>query len=423
MRSAPILLLAQRSLYHRRGTVLLTLLSIAISVALLLSVERIRNEARASLANTISGTDLIVGARSGTINLLLYSVFRMGEPVSNMSWESYEEIANRDEVAWTVPISLGDSHRGFRVVGTTPGYFEHYRFAQTRELEFAAGRPFADVYDTVLGAEVAEQLGYGTGAEIVIAHGLGATSFAQHDDKPFTVSGVLRRTGTPVDNTVHVLLEGIEAIHVGWESGVRTGRGLSATVADSHARDLTPEAITAVLVGLNSRLSTFSLQREINEYPQEALTAIIPGVALQQLWSLLGLFEIALWAISAVVVAAGLVGMLIAILTTLNERRREMAILRSIGARPLHVFALLVCEAGMLAATGSVAGLALVYGALWFATPVLEDQFGIFIGVGYPTIYELAILCAVVCAALLMAMLPAWQAYRNTLADGMTIRV
>ena len=421
MRKAPIFLLAGRSLYHRRGTVLLTLLSIAISVSLLLSVERIRNEARASLANTISGTDLIVGARSGTINLLLYSVFRMGEPTNNMSWESYEEIANRDEVEWTVPLSLGDSHRGFRVLGTTPAYFEHYRFAQTRSLEFAEGAPFAGVYDTVIGAEVAEQLGYAAGDEVVISHGLGAAGFVQHDENPFVVSGVLRRTGTPVDNTVHVLLEGIEAIHIGWENGVQISPGVSA--ADTESHDLSPEAITAAMIGLKSRLSTFTLQRDINEYDEEALTAIIPGVALQQLWGLLGLFELALLTISGVVIAAGLVGMLIAILTTLNERRREMAILRSIGARPWHVFALLVSEAGMLAAAGALAGLVFVYGALWFARPVLEEQFGIFINVGYPTVYEFAIIGAVVSAALLMAMIPAWRAYRNTLTDGMTIRI
>lgn len=423
MLNVPVLRLARRSLYHRQGTVLLTLLSIAISVALLLSVERIRNEARASFASTISGTDLIVGARSGTINLLLYSVFRMGEPINNMSWESYEAIANREEVSWTVPISLGDSHRGFRVVGTTHAYFEHYRFAQTRSLEFASGRPFADVFDAVLGAEVAEQLGYATGDEIVVAHGLGTTSFAQHDDKPFVVSGVLRRTGTPVDKTVHVSLEGIEAIHIGWESGTRLPGASSVTAGEVRALDLEPEAITAMLVGLESRLSTFQLQREINEYSEEALTAIIPGVALQQLWGLLGVFEIVLLIISAVVVLAGLIGMLIAILTTLNERRREMAILRSIGARPWHVFALLVSEAGLLAMAGALFGLALVYGALGIARPLLEDRFGIFIGIGPPGFFEFVILAVIVCAALIMGMFPAWRAYRNTLTDGMTIRV
>lgn len=421
--ASPVLTLAGRSLWNRRGTVLLAVLSIAISVALLVGVERIRAEARAGFANTISGTDLIVGARSGAINLLLYSVFRIGDPTNNLSWQSYQEIANRKEVAWAVPISLGDSHRGFRVVGTTPAFFERYRFAQSRSLELADGQPIHDLFDAVLGAEVAEALGYSVGDEIVIAHGLGSTSFAKHDDKPFVVSGILRRSGTPVDRSVHVSLEAIEAIHVGWESGTRLPGSRVPSADFLRAHELTPKAVTAVLVGLRSRLSTFQLQREINEYPREALMAIIPGVVLQQLWGLLGVFETALRAIGAVVVLAGLFGMLIAILTTLNERRREMAILRAIGARPWQVFALFVSEAGMIAALGAGLGVCFVYLALAIAKPLLEARFGVFIGIGAPSPYELAILGVVVGAALSIGMLPAWRAYRNSLADGMTIRV
>ncbi len=159
----PILTLALKSLLNRRFTALLTLLSIALSVALLLGVERVRSETRASFSSTISGTDLIVGARSGPVQLLLYSVFRIGNATNNISWQSYQDIAAHPKVAWTVPISLGDSHRGFRVLGTTPGYFDHYRYARDRRLEFAAGARFDDLFDAVLGAEVADALGYRTG--------------------------------------------------------------------------------------------------------------------------------------------------------------------------------------------------------------------------------------------------------------------
>ena len=236
--------LASRSLYNRRGTAFLTVASIAISVALLLGVEKIRTEARSSFASTISATDLIVGARSGDINLLLYSVFRIGNATNNISWESYEDITSRPEVAWAIPISLGDSHRGFRVMGTTRDYFEHYRFARDRRLEMADGKPFAAVFDTVLGANVAEELGYRVGDPIVVAHGAGATSFMEHDDKPFKVVGILARTGTPVDRTVHVSLEGIEAIHVDWQQGARMpGASVSAEAVlnmDLQQRPLPP---------------------------------------------------------------------------------------------------------------------------------------------------------------------------------------
>jgi putative ABC transport system permease protein len=414
--------LAGRSLYNRRSTALLTIASIAISVALLLGVEKIRGEARLSFASTISGTDLIVGSPSGDINLLLYSVFRIGSASNNIRWDSYQDIADRPEVAWSIPISLGDAHRGFRVMGTSGDYFTQYRFARTRALSFAAGRPFQGVFDTVLGADVAAELGYGLNEEIVIAHGTGATSFMEHDDKPFTVVGILEKTGTPVDRTVHVSLAGIEAMHVDWQHGARApGPGVSAE--EVLSMELAPDELTAFLLGLKSRIATFAVQRAINEYEREPLLAIIPGVALQQLWELVSVVEIALFTVSICVVAAGLIGMLTAILTSLNERRREMAILRAIGARPWHVLLLIVSEAGLLAASGVLLGVGLVYALSAFAAPWLEQRFGIFISLQGPGGFELLLASVVVGAALLIGLWPAWKAYRNALADGLTIRL
>jgi putative ABC transport system permease protein len=418
----PILTLAWRSLVNRRLTAALTVTSIALSVVLLIGVERLRHEARASFANTISGTDLIVGARSGPVQLLLYSVFRIGNPTNNISWESYQDIAAEPSVDWTVPLSLGDSHRGYRVLGTTTDYFRHYRFARDRELAFAEGRPFDDLYDAVLGAEVAADLGYVLGDSIVIAHGAGDVSFARHDDKPFSVVGILERTGTPLDRTVHVSLEAIEAIHIDWRSGAPIP-GLSVSAEEARARDLTPKEITAVLVGLKSRIATFQMQRFVNDYPEEPLSAILPGVALSQLWGLIGIAENALLVVSAFVVVVGLFGMLTALLTSLNERRREMAILRSVGARPGHVFTLIMGEAGVLTFLGIVLGVVVLYALLVLAQPLVESRFGIFIAIGGPSGYEMALLGAVMLAGFLVGSIPSYRAYRLSLADGLSLRL
>lgn len=418
----PILSLAWKSLLNRRGTALLTLIAITLSVTLLIGVERLRNEARASFANTISGTDLIVGARSGAVQLLLYSVFRIGNPTNNLSWESYQDIAAHPRVAWTAPLSLGDSHRGYRVLGTTPAYFEHYRYAGDRHLALAAGTRSSDLYDAVLGAEVAEALGYGLGNSIVIAHGAADVRFARHQDKPFQVVGILARTGTPVDRAVHVSLEAIEAIHAGWEGGAPVP-GLSLSAEQARALDLTPEAITAVLVGLKSRIATFQVQRFVNDYPAEPLTAILPGVALSELWGLISIAENALLVVSAFVVVVGLFGMLTAILTSLNERRREMAVLRSVGARPGHVFALIMGEAGFQTLLGAALGVALLYGLLLAAQPLVEARLGLFIAVGAPSGRELALLAAVILAGFLVGSIPGWRAYRLSLADGLSLRL
>lgn len=417
-----IFLLAWKSLVNRRVTALLTVISIALSVALLVGVERLRTEARASFANTLSGTDLIVGARSGPVQLLLYTVFRIGDATNNISWKSYQDIAANPKVNWTVPISLGDSHRGFRVLGTTPAYFEHYRYARDRQLAIAEGKQFSDLYDAVLGAEVADKLGYQVGDSIVVAHGASDVSFARHDDKPFKVVGILARTGTPVDRTVHVSLEAIEAIHVDWQGGAPVP-GLSISAEQTRRMNLTPKAITGALVGLKSKIATFQVQRFINDYPEEPLSAILPGVALTQLWELIGIAENALLIVSAFVVVVGLFGMLTALLTSLNERRREMAILRSVGARPGHVFALIMGEAGFLTLLGTVLGMALLYLLLLVGQPIIESRFGIFIQVGGLSSYELILLGAVVAAGFLVGSIPSYRAYRLSLADGLSVRV
>ncbi len=418
----PVFSLAWRSLVNRRFTAALTVLSIALSVALLIGVERLRTEARASFANTLSGTDLIVGARSGPVQLLLYSVFRIGDATNNFSWESYQAVAAHPRVAWTVPISLGDSHRGYRVMGTTPAYFEHYRYARDQQLLLEEGAVFDDLYDAVLGAEVAEALGYRLGDAIVIAHGASDVSFARHDDKPFRVAGILARTGTPVDRTVHVSLEAIEAIHVDWQGGAPLP-GLSISAEQARAMDLTPKAISAALVGLKSKVATFQVQRYVNEYPQEPLSAVLPGVALTQLWNLIGIAENALLVVSAFVVVVGLSGMLTALLTSLNERRREMAILRSVGARPGQVFGLVMGEAGLLTLLGVVAGLVLLYLMLLIGQPVIEGRFGIHIALGGLASREWLMLGGIVLAGCLVGAIPAYRAYRLSLADGLAPRV
>jgi putative ABC transport system permease protein len=415
-------ILAIKSFRNRKFTTILTIVSIALSVTLLLGVERIRTEARASFSNTISGTDLIVGARSGPVQLLLYSVFRIGNATNNISWKSYQQIARNSNIKWTIPISLGDSHRGYRVMGTSTDYFKYFRYAGGRRLELSQGRIFNGVFDAVLGADVAEALTYGIDDSIILAHGAGDVSFIKHDDKPFTVAGILKKTGTPVDRTVHVPLEGIEAIHIDWKDGAPVP-GMSVSPNRALEMDLTPKSITAFFIGLKIRIGAFGVQRFVNNYPREPLLAILPGVALQELWDLIGVAENALLAVSGFVVIVGLSGMLIALMTSLNERRREMAILRSVGARPLHVFTLIVGESAMLTVAGVAAGVSLLYALLFFGQPIILSRFGLYITIGGLSAYELVLIGIVCLAGFLIGMIPGYQIYRYSLADGLTVRV
>lgn len=418
----PLWYLTRRSIVNRGLTVVLTIVSVALSVALLLGVERLRSDAREGFAQTISGTDLVVGARSGAVQLLLYSVFHIGDATNNVSWNSIQSIAAHPQVDWLVPLSLGDSHRGFRVVGTTAEFFERYRHGDDRALRFAAGKPFSEVFDAVVGAEVAQRLGYAVGESIVVAHGAGDVGFARHDDKPFTVVGVLARTGTPVDRSVLVSLEGIEAIHLDWSGGARMP-GLNIPAEQVRRFDLTPKEVTAALVGLKSRVAVFRVQRHINTLPDEPLTAVLPGATLQQLWGIIAIAERALLAVSALVVLVGLAGLVAVVTASLGERRRELAILRSMGAGPRHVFALLALESLVIGLAGCLLGVLVVQGAALALGPWLQAQHGLLLTARMLSATEWMLLGGVLVATLVASLVPGVRAYRQSLADGMTIRM
>ncbi|HVJ60036.1 MAG TPA: ABC transporter permease [Burkholderiaceae bacterium] len=428
--------LAWKSLRNRRVTVALTVLSIALSVTLLLGVERIRAQARENFTSTISGTDLVVGARTSAVHLLLFSVFRIGDANNNVRWDSYRDIAARPEVAWTIPLSLGDSHRGYRVLGTNADYFTHLRYARDRTLQFAAGGPFAGHTEAVLGADVARALGYGLGQSLVVAHGTGEEAFIEHAAQPFRVSGILARTGTPADRTIHVSLEGLDGLHADRPDkqpvdplaaaalAARDKHGHAAAASDAPAAGTTEQrTISAFLVGLKSRAAALGAQRAINEFDEEPLTAILPGVTLLEVWDLVGTAERALRAVSLMVVAVGLAGMLIALLTGLNERRREMSVLRSVGARPAHVFGLILGEAGLLTALGLLLGIAGLYAGLWLGGGWLEARYGLAMSLRAPSAFELGVIALIFLCGLLVGTLPALRSYRYSVADGMTVRL
>lgn len=427
-----LLAIAARSAWNRRGTLSLVVLSIALATALLLGLERLRTDIRASFAQAVSGTDLVVGARTGPIQLMLYAVFRVGSATNNIRMESVQAIAAHRAVAWTVPISLGDSHRGYPVLGTTTGYFEHFRYGDKQPLALAQGRAFSGtldgLYEAVIGAEIAAALGYRLGERIVLAHGLAALGGElanEHDDKPFTVVGVLARTGTPVDRTVHVSLQALEAIHLDWMGGapLPAQAGLRISAEDARKFNLEPKQVTAVLVGLKSRAAVFNVQRFVADYEGEPLLAVLPGVALDELWSVVGLGERALQAMSGLVAAVSLASLVAVVLAGLNERRRELAVLRAVGAGPRHVLALLTAEGAFVTGLGALLGAGAAALAVWGAGPWVQQQFGIGLQAGWPTPAQWGLFGAVLAAGMLASLLPGWRAYRLSLADGLTPRI
>ena len=483
--------LALRSLANRKLTTLLTIASIALSVALLVGVETVRRGIRESFAGTIRGTDLIVGARGGTQQLLLSSVFGLGAPAGSFSWSTYQRWTAHPAVKWTIPLSLGDSYYGFRVVGTTDAFFEHYRYRNDGRVTLASGALAASDHDVVLGSEVAERRSLAVGDKVALTHGLRGTGIMDHEEHPFTVVGILAPTFTPIDRSLYVTLDGIEAMHeAGGGAQMFAMPGAApppaepsepapsevegsgpgdvdndGTAADSHDHDddddtgfvvggapipydrgaaasqTSPPAdpstslgagsggsaagadLSAFLLGTTNRFESLQLQREINTDTSEPLTAILPAVSLTELWHTIGYAEDGARIISFAVLLVGLLGMLVALYSTLQERRREMAILRSLGAGPQRVAMLLVLESGVLSALGAVVGMAATYGLLVLGRGLAERHFGIFIPITAPGRLEWTYLAGVVVAGVLVGLIPAWRAYRNALQDGLAIRL
>lgn len=445
---------AWRSLLYRFSGVVLTVVSVAISVFVLLGVEHVRQEARNGFASTISGVDLIVGARTGEVNLLLLSVFRIGTATANVSWASLEQIEAQKNVAWTVPISLGDSHRGFRVVGTTQEFFTRYKYANRQALTFREGGQFNGLTDVVLGSRVAAELSYGLGESIVLSHGVADVSFTHHDQLPLTVSGILAPSGTPIDNALFVNLSAIEALHAdesdrSSEPGKVSGEGDSHAEHEAHeeheAHDEHDEhethatseheeaghadeehahdhpligAVTAVLVGLDSPIATLQVKRWADNYPDEALLAILPGVALTQLWELVGNVEAVLLVISILVFTASLLGLNAMLLASMRERRGEIEVLRSIGAPSAFIVGLLLLESLLIVTTGVVLAVFGLLLCIAVANDVLVQSFGLVLSAQIFSSSNMVFLFLIYLTTLLITVLPALQAYRVSKSVG-----
>ena len=402
--------LAIKSLLDRKSSVLVSLLAMSVSIFVLLGVEHIRHQTKENFSNTVSGVDLIVGARTGSVNLLLYSVFRVGNPTNNIRWETYEKVASSRKVDWAIPISLGDSHKGYRVLGTSTDYFKYFSYSDKQLLEFKDGRAFKDLFDVVLGAEVARKLNYQLGDRLVLAHGVAATSFSLHEDRPFDVVGILRPTGTPVDQTLHVSLAGIEAIHIDWQHGVRIPNS-SAPIDNFDDIDLKPKSITAFMLGLKEKMATFRVQRGINNYKGEPLLAILPGVALSELWQMMGILEKTLLLVSAVVFLAACLGVSAMLLASIRERQKEIHLLRVIGAPPRFLFFLVELEAFFITLFGVILGSLLLMGSLLVSRDYLVEKFGLHINVSIFTENSIHMILMVFLASFIAAALPSFVSY------------
>lgn len=417
-------LVAWKSLQNRRLATVLTILSMTLSLVLLMVVERIQRAAYDGFTQTVSGVDLIVGARSSPLQLVLYSVFNMGQATQNVSIESYDQIRTKPEVDWTIPYSLGDGHRGFRVVATNTDFFKYYQFRSKEKIELESGKVFENLFDVVVGADVARTLKYQVGSSVTVAHGSTTGDAIQmHDDKPFKVVGVMKPTGTPLDRSLYISLEAMEAIHLDWQTGAAPAKGKEIVMAQITPEMVKPKVITSFFLRTRNRIDTLRLQRWINEYRQEPLLAVIPGVVLSELWQTLASVEKILKGISFLVMAVGLMSMLIALMTSLNERRREMSILRALGASLKHVLGLIMLETFLLSLLAVLSACAIKIFLEATLGAWIQSTYGLYLQNPIFSMPEIFYMIVMISSALLISFIPALSAMRSALKDGLSLKI
>ena len=398
----------------------LVTISLMASMVLLLSIERIQQGTEEGFNQSISGVDAIIGPRSSSLELVLYTVFHLGRPTNNITTKTINDVKQRSDISWLVPIALGDSHRGYRVIATEPNYFQHIRYGNNQPLTFSKGAPFTELSEATLGSDVAEKLNYSVGSEIQITHGSIESIGSKHDDFSFTVTGVLNKTGTPIDQAIFLDLKGYELLHLGWKSGKKVFSLEDIDLSSLPPDALNPKTVTAAFVGLKSKLTIFNFSKNIREYPEEAISAVIPGIALSELWSIVGLVDKGFQLLSWIIIAISLIAMVTLIIASLDNRKQEMTIYRANGASPKFLAAMVICESLVIGLVAIIGAIILVTAVTYFATSQLNLALGISPSFKWISLDEIKVFGIILLSGVLSSLIPAAMVFRKNLHQALS---
>nr|WP_321265438.1 FtsX-like permease family protein [uncultured Sulfurimonas sp.] len=406
--------LTYKSIQNRKITFFLSVISIAISVVLLLGVDKSIKIGKSHFMNTINETDLIVASSNGSLDILLNLIFHISDPLEKMSYSAFEDLKNLEKVKWAVPLSFGDTFKGFDVVSTNEEYFKFYKYSSGKHLEFKEGHNLDGFFDVVLGYSVAKKLNIKVGDTIHLSHSKHKHHHV-HKNRDFKIVGILKKSLTPNDESVFIHLKADEAIHIEWQ----TGRFVDMHISNEKLSkmNIKPKYIGGVLIGLKNRSSVLEMQDKINNFKNENLKAVIPAKALSKLYKLMKNLQNILMLISGAVFVAAIFTMLSSMFSILSQRRREMAIFRSLGASSSNIFALFAIESFFIISLGVFIGIVvlnLFLLILSFNTPV-EICFSL-------DLYQFFMLGIMLILGLLASMFPAFRSYKNSLQDGLVVK-
>lgn len=378
--------------------ILLLALGVATITLLLLATsqleERMQRDAR--------GIDLVVGAKGSPMQIILSSIYHLDVPTGNISWKQAQEVARHRAVKKTIPLALGDNHRGYRIVGTNHDYVAHYG------ARLAQGELWQAPLDAVLGSEVAATTGLAVGATFAGAHGLGGRAGEHmHDDKPYRVVGVLAPSGTVVDRIVLTDVASLWAVHAD-QHDIKDIARIAELLPDDE------KELTALLVQYATPLAAAMLPRYINQNSE--MQAASPAYETARLFNIIGVGVDVLRGFALVLVFAAGLSVFIALYNALNERRYDLAVMRTLGASPARLMLLMLFEGLLLALVGAVLGIVLGHALtelLGFALAQAKQVTVTGLAWVNAELWLVVMALAVGAAA---ALLPAWRAYRTDVA-------
>jgi putative ABC transport system permease protein len=383
----------------------LSLLLLALGVGTIVLLVLVVGQLEERMHRDARGIDLVVGAKGSPMQLMLAGIYHADAPTGNIPLAAVGPLSKNRFVKKAIPLALGDSWKGYRIVGAPKAYAEHY------EAPLLAGRFYEKPMEAVLGAEVAARTGVGVGGTFVGAHGIGAEPGAEHAEAPYTVVGVLGKTGSVMDRLVLTSIQSVWQVHEEHQG--------PEDEADRKALEEARE-VTVVLIQYASPLAAATLPRQINS--QSELQAASPAYETARLFRIVGVGVEALRGFALLLIAAAALSVFIALYTALEERRYDLAVMRTLGASPGKLFGLLMVEGVTLAIVGTLIGVALGHILATVLGAWLEAQ------QQYPVsglewrAEELWLILVALTVGVIAALLPAWRAYRTevsrTLAQG-----
>ncbi len=408
------LLIVRKSLRQHALSSSVTVVSVALACGLVMAVFSVARQSRLAFAGGPVGYDAVLGARGSELQLVLNTVFHLETSPGNIPWSLYEEISQDPRVALAVPYAVGDHYKGFRVVGTNGSIFEEFEYARGKRFEFAAGGRAFDSKrrEAVIGERVARATGLALGSTFQPSHGVINGPGDHAHEEEYVVVGVLKPTNSPSDRVIWIPLEGVFRM-----SGHELrGTGESFVAKRGEVIGNEHKQLSAVMLKLEGRGAGFHLKNKYNREGTEATLAWPITESVAKLFDKLGWVQLVLELVAYLVVVVAAGSIMASLYNTMNERRREFAILRSLGARRGTIFSVIVLEAAAISGLGSLAGFA-VYGViLEVAARVVREQTGVALDVwsAHPALL-LTPLGMIVMGAL-AGLLPAWKAYSTDVA-------